>query len=132
YRRETINSQPDVAFQTGEGAGQGGPTPPVSGAFDVRELFAEVQVPIVNHSFIDELSVTGGYRYSDYKVADNHFNTNTYKIEATLAPVRDIKFRAGYNRAARAPNIVELFFPTTLGLAGSADPCSGGIGSATL
>jgi outer membrane receptor protein involved in Fe transport len=127
YRKEALETNTDIEFSSGDLAGQGGPTPPVSGSFDVRELFTEVQVPIVSHSFIDELTLTGGYRYSDYKVADNHFSTNTYKIEATLAPVRDIKLRAGYNRAVRAPNVVELFFPTTLGLAGSSDPCAVGL-----
>src|SRR5206468_11742481 len=59
-------------------------------------------------------------------------STNTYKNSAELAPIRDVRLRASYNRAVRAPNIVELFFPTTLGLAGVADPCSGAIGSLTL
>ena len=106
-------------------AGSGGPTPPVRGSFDVRELFTEVQIPIVSHSFIEELTLTGGFRYSDYKVADNHFSTNTYKIAGEFAPVRDIRARASYNRAVRAPNIVELFGPTSLGLAGGTDPCAG-------
>src|SRR4051794_21772044 len=126
YRKELIDTQTDVEFSTGDLAGQGGPTPPISGSFDVRELFTEVQVPIISHSFIEEFTVTGGYRYSDYKVAGNHFNTNTYKISAELAPIRDIRLRASYNRAVRAPNVVELFFPSNLGLAGSSDPCAGG------
>jgi outer membrane receptor protein involved in Fe transport len=125
YRKESIVSRSDVEFATGDLAGQGGPTPNVAGSFDVRELFTEVQVPIVSHSFIDEFSLNGGYRYSDYKVAGDHFSTNTYKISAELAPVRDVRLRASYNRAVRAPNIVELFFPTTVGLAGAADPCAG-------
>jgi iron complex outermembrane recepter protein len=124
YRKEALETKVDENFRLGEGAGQGGPTPPVSGSFDVRELFTEVQVPIVSHSFIEEFTLTGGYRYSDYKVAGNHFSTNTYKISAELAPVRDLRLRASYNRAVRAPNVVELFFPQTLGLAGSSDPCA--------
>jgi iron complex outermembrane recepter protein len=124
YRRESLETLVDENFRLGEGAGQGGPTPPVSGSFDVRELFTEVQLPIISHSFIEEFTLTGGYRYSDYKVAGNHFSTDTYKISAELAPVRDLRLRASYNRAVRAPNVVELFFPTTLGLAGSSDPCA--------
>jgi outer membrane receptor protein involved in Fe transport len=132
YRKESLETQVDEAFATGDGAGQGGPTPAISGSFDVRELFTEVQVPIISHSFIEDFTITGGYRYSDYKVADNSFSTSTYKVAAELAPVRDIRLRASYNRAVRAPNVVELFFPQTLGLAGSADPCSGDIGSIFL
>jgi outer membrane receptor protein involved in Fe transport len=125
YRKESLTTEVDVELQSGDLAGSGGPTLPVSGFFDVRELFTEVQVPIIEHSFIEELSVTGGYRYSDYKVADNHFSTNTYKLAAEFAPVRDIRARASYNRAVRAPNVVELFSPQGLGLAGGTDPCSG-------
>jgi outer membrane receptor protein involved in Fe transport len=125
YRKEALETQTDTEFQTGDLAGQGGPTIPVAGSFDVRELFGEVQVPIVSHSFIEELSVTGGYRYSDYKVAGNHFSTNTYKVAAEFAPIRDIRMRGSYNRAVRAPNVVELFSAQALGLAGGTDPCAG-------
>ncbi|HWJ58394.1 MAG TPA: TonB-dependent receptor [Sphingomicrobium sp.] len=117
YRKESLATQVDVTSQTGDLAGSGGPTLPVSGFFDVRELFTEVQVPIVSHSFFEDLTVTGGYRFSDYKVAGNHFSTDTYKIAAEFAPIRDIRLRASYNRAVRAPNVVELFSTQSLGLA---------------
>jgi outer membrane receptor protein involved in Fe transport len=42
YRKEALATQTDVEFQSGDLAGQGGATLPVSGQFDVRELFAEV------------------------------------------------------------------------------------------
>src|SRR5207248_5209581 len=97
--------------------------------FDVKEAFAEVEVPIVEHAFIDLLQVSGGYRYSTCKVngitGSNSFKTDTYKLAVEFAPIRDIRFRGAYNRAVRAPNIVELFFPQSLGLSGSIDPCAG-------
>lgn len=125
YRKEALDFKVDQAFSTGDLAGQGGPTPPVQGQFDVRELFGEVQIPIVEHNFIDAFTISAGYRFSNYHVAANSFNTDTYKIAAELAPIPDIRFRASYNRAVRAPNIVELFFPTSLGLSGAVDPCAG-------
>jgi iron complex outermembrane receptor protein len=136
YRKQSLDFQVDTEFSTGDLAGQGGPTPNVNGRFDVRELFGEVQVPIVEHNFIDLLQISAGYRYSDYKVhgagADNSFKTDTYKLAAEFAPIRDIRFRAAYNRAVRAPNVVELFFPTSLGLSGAVDPCASSSPSATL
>jgi outer membrane receptor protein involved in Fe transport len=60
-------------------------------------------------------------------VNDNHFSTDTYKISAELAPVHDIRLRASYNRAVRAPNIVELFFPAGLGLSVGRDFCAGAV-----
>ena len=125
YRKESLDFLPDIQFQSGDGAGQGSAILPVSGKFDVRELFAELQVPIISHSFIDEFTLTGGYRYSDYKVAGKHFSTDTYKIDARLAPIPDILARASYNRAVRAPNVVELFATQAVGLGGTVDPCAG-------
>jgi outer membrane receptor protein involved in Fe transport len=72
--------------------------------------------------------VSAGYRYSDYKVNDHHFNTDTYKLSLEFAPIHDIRARASYNRAVRAPNIVELFGPTGLGLAAGIDLCAAGTG----
>ena len=45
------------------------------------------------------------YRYSDY----DPITTDTYKVGADWAPVQDVRFRASYQRAVRAPNVVELF-----------------------
>ena len=49
-------------FQTGDLAGQGSATLRVHGQFDVRELFGEIQIPIIEHNFIDELQLRAGYR----------------------------------------------------------------------
>jgi len=132
YRKERLDFLPDVTFQTGAGAGQGAPTLPVSGDFDVREAFTEVRVPIVEESFIHELTLELGYRYSDYQVGDRSFSTDTYKLAGFFAPIRDIRFRGGYNRAVRAPNIQELFSPQFVGLGGNIDPCAGPTPEATL
>jgi outer membrane receptor protein involved in Fe transport len=131
YRKESLDFKVDKEFSSGDLAGQGGPTPPVTGSFDVRELFAETSIPIIEHSFIDLFKIGAGYRYSNYHVAGNSFNTDTYKVEADLAPVPDVRFRASYNRAVRAPNIVELFFPQALGLSGSVDPCANQVNTGT-
>jgi outer membrane receptor protein involved in Fe transport len=132
YRKESLDFRDDLETSTGDLAGSGGPIPPVSGHFDVREAFAELQVPIIEHSFIEELALDGGYRKSTYHVGDRSFSTNTYKLEARFAPIRDVRFRASYNRAVRAPNIVELFTPQAIGLSGNDDPCQGAVPEATL
>jgi outer membrane receptor protein involved in Fe transport len=124
YAKHSLKFEVDEAFRTGDLAGQGGPTPPVSGDYDVRELFGEVELPIITNSFIEEFTVRAGYRKSWYHVADNKFSTDTYKLEAELAPIKDVRLRGSYNRAVRAPNVIELFFPQSLGLAGNEDPCA--------
>jgi outer membrane receptor protein involved in Fe transport len=131
YRKEALTLKTDQAFSTGDLAGQGGPTIGLSGDFDVRDLFGEVQIPIVGKSFFEELTFSAGYRYSDYQIADNSFSTDTYKFALEFAPVRDLRARASYNRSVRAPNVVELFSAQSVGLTGSADPCAGAVPDAT-
>jgi outer membrane receptor protein involved in Fe transport len=125
YRKEELDLQTDIAFQTNDLAGQGAPTLPISGEYDVREVFGEARIPIIEESFIHELSLELGYRYSDYSVGDRGFSTDTYKIGGFFAPVQDIRFRATYNRAVRAPNIQELFAAQRVALNGDEDPCEG-------
>jgi outer membrane receptor protein involved in Fe transport len=123
WRQEDADFRPDAASQAGDAAGSGGPTTPVTGGFHVKEVFTEVRVPLAQHlAFADELSVEGGYRYSKYSQG---FSTNTYKGGLEWAPVRDLRLRASYQRAVRAPNILELFNPAAVVLDGSTDPCAG-------
>lgn len=127
YRKERLEFLSDVAFQTGDLAGQGAATLPVSGSFDVTEIFTEVSIPLVTNSWLYDARITGGYRYSDYSTGAN---TDTYKIEGELAPTPDIRFRGGYNRAVRAPTVQDLFAPQRVVLDGATDPCSGFVISA--
>jgi outer membrane receptor protein involved in Fe transport len=125
YRREESNLETDTAFQTGDLLGQGAATLNTNGAYDVREMFTEVRVPIVqDKTGAQDLSFEAGYRYSDYSLG---FNTDTYKFGLDYAPVQDIRFRGSYQRAVRAPNIQELFLQTRVQLDGSLDPCAGAI-----
>jgi iron complex outermembrane receptor protein len=126
WRKESLDLKTDNAFSTGDLTGQGGATLPLSGSFRVYEFFAETQVPLVQESFIYDLTFSGGYRKSWYETsADRKYDTDTYKLQLELAPVRDIRFRGQYNRAVRAPNIQELFSTPTVGLNGASDPCAG-------
>jgi outer membrane receptor protein involved in Fe transport len=126
YRKETLDLVTDTAFATGDLAGQGGATPSVFGSFDVKEVFAELRAPLIQESIFYDLTFTGGYRHSSYSVAGgSSFKTNTYKIEGEFAPIRDVRFRGGYNRAVRAPTLQDLFAPNLVTLDGVNDPCAG-------
>lgn len=126
YRKELIALNADTAFQTGDLAGQGSSRPDVGGSFNVKEGFIEARLPIAqNVPFAEELTIAGGYRYSKYKNAVNSFSTDTYKIEGDWAPTRDLRVRASYNRAVRAPNAFELFDTQRVALDGVTDPCAG-------
>jgi iron complex outermembrane receptor protein len=125
YRKESIELHPDQEFATGDLTGQGRSILPIDGNFHVNELFAEAQLPIVEHDFIDELSFGAGYRKSWYETgAGRKYDTDTYKLSVQFAPVRDIELRGSYNRAVRAPTIFELFTTPHIALDGSIDLCA--------
>ncbi len=82
----------------------------------MQEWFGEVRVPIVQDKpGVYDLVADAGYRYSDYTTAGG---IDTYKFEVQYAPIQDLRFRGSYNRAIRAPAIIELFNPQ----AGGSDP----------
>ncbi|MFD1106126.1 TonB-dependent receptor plug domain-containing protein [Sphingobium olei] len=134
YRKEQLATQPDQAYINGDGAGQGGPTLPIEGQYTVKDLFTEANIPLVmDRPFFDALALTLGYRHSSYNVqgATSQNKADTFKIEGTWSPIRDIKFRGSFNRAVRSPNISELFFNQQVGLFSGSDPCAGAAPSAT-
>ena len=122
YRSEDSETRNDVEFQTNDLLGQGGAQLNIQGSYNVSEVFAEARLPLVqDKTFARELSLETGYRYSDYSLG---FTTDTYKVGLAWAPVEDVRFRGSYQRAVRAPNIVELFRQNVVQLDGSTDPCA--------
>lgn len=121
YRRDKLDAASDVAFQTGDLAGQGGPTPNVSGSVQVYDLFGEFRMPLIEgQPLAEQVSINGSYRRSTY----DKFNSDAYGLGLDWAPVQDIRFRASFARTTRAPNVVELFRPEGLNLFDSdGDPC---------
>src|SRR3546814_12010404 len=65
YRKESLDFLPDRPSQEGDLAGSGGASTPISGSFDVKELFSEVRIQIIQDSFIEEFLINSGSRYSD-------------------------------------------------------------------
>jgi outer membrane receptor protein involved in Fe transport len=80
-------------------------------------------VPLIQDKpFIKDVTIELAYRYSDYS---NAGTTNTYKVSGDWTVFDGFRIRAGYNRAVRAPNVVELFSPQNVVLDGTVDPCAG-------
>jgi len=127
YRRDYLGSTTDNAFATGDGAGQGGPTIGVTGDADVSEVFGEIQIPLADDQpWAYSASIDAAYRRSEYE----NLGTDTYKFGADYAPIEDIRFRASYSRAVRAPNVIELFAAQGFGLFDAdRDPCDATTGA---
>ena len=130
YRQEKLTFNPDIGFQTGDGAGQGGATPPVNGSFAVKEFFFEAQVPLFEgYDLAQSVNLNLGYRFSDY---NTNQETDTYKGAFDWSLNDSIRLRASFQRAVRAGNLRELFQPQGLNLFDmNVDPCGAG-GTATL
>lgn len=91
---------------------------------EIWEAFGEIRIPILaDVPFFQELTIEGAARVSDY----NSGNTGTiwsYNAGGVWAPIEDIRFRANYGRAVRAPTQADLFAAQSQTfLNGLVDPC---------
>jgi outer membrane receptor protein involved in Fe transport len=88
----------------------------------VDEFFTEAKIPLVqDRTGFESLSLDLRYRYSDY---DLGFSTDTWNAGGEWRPIDSLMIRGGVSQAVRAPNLIELFEPQTLGLWSGSDPCS--------
>ena len=123
YRREQLDYSADFIASSGDLDGAGGASPPVHGSYDVYELFGEARIPLITDMpFAKRIQAELAYRYSDYSTG---ITTDTYKIAGDWQIVDDVRLRASYQRAVRAPHVIELFGPQNVVLDGSQDPCAG-------
>lgn len=129
YRETRFNYRPDSVLSTNDSIAYGLITP-ASGKQTVREVFAELLVPILkNTRFFQELTADLGYRYSDYNLFGGQ---HTYKADLSWRPFDPVFFRGGYSVAIRAPSLGNLFGPTSvaqlpIGTGPNAgDPCAVG------
>ena len=92
---------------------------PAGGTNRFNDVFTEALIPLVSGAeFAKSLELSVGYRISNSKFNDLITPVNntgksktddTYKAELTWQPLDNIRGRASYQRAARAPNFGELF-----------------------
>ncbi len=122
YRKYSAERLSDEASKTpGAVVGGGGAAPDVDGSYNVKDVFGELIVPLVEDGFVREMTLEAGARYSDYSTAGSEF---TWKVGGTIAPIDAITIRGNYQRSSRAPNIGELFIPVSTGLSNLGnDPC---------
>ncbi len=122
YRATSAQYIPDTYLASGDVAGfnAGQPT---AGGYNVKEVFGELRVPIIDRGFVHRLEVTGAARYSDYSLGTVG-GVWTYAAGGEFAPIPDISLRGQYQRAVRAPNVENLFGGNSTGFPAAIDPCS--------
>jgi outer membrane receptor protein involved in Fe transport len=121
-RVEKLQLETDTAFTTGDLAGQGGPTIGLQGQYTVKDIFIETRIPLIEgRPMFDTLAANASYRYSDYSTG---VTTDTYGLGGEWGPVRSFKMRGSYQKAVRAPNVIDLFTAQGLNLFElGAEPC---------
>ena len=127
HRNDHEFFQPDSAEQSGLLSGFGSAAVPIDNSVTVGEEFAELRAPLVQDKpFAKEVLFDTGFRHSDYAYAGAPSTiTNTYKFEVQYAPIADYRLRASYDKAIRAPSVIELYNPQLVGLIQFGnDPCA--------
>lgn len=124
HREEESTFTPTEATQLGLGRA-GIPTVEQSGQYHTNEFSAEVLVPLLGQGFsipmVDALELSGAYRTVDNSIAGTE---NVWNAGLRWSIVPDVTLRGSRARNFRAPNLAQLFSPTTTGLEGILqDPC---------
>lgn len=123
HRQEKGSFNPSDFQQ--QGLGRSVAILPVSGKYNVDEVFGEVVIPLISPnnelSFVNKLEIFGRGRYVDNTVNGGFF---AYSAGGAFAPIRDIEFRGNYTKSFRAPAITELFQPSANFFAQVLDLCT--------
>lgn len=121
-RREDESSfRPDEFLASGDVLGFNAGESTI-GSFDVNDFFGEIDIPLLSGKpGAQEVGIWLAGRASDYS---NIGSVASYAGAIRWAPIDQVRFRAGYQRAVRAPNVGELFQGQANGFPGATDPCS--------
>jgi outer membrane receptor protein involved in Fe transport len=122
YRSEHGSYNPDELLLSGDVVGFNA-SDATSGGYNVKELFTEVDVPLLaDMPFVNRLEFNGAARYSYYSTAAK--SVGTFSAGLVYAPIKDISFRGQFSRAVRAPTVSDLFAGQSQGYPSASDPCS--------
>lgn len=120
HRNYSGRFDPDPVVAAGLGSDI--PALPTKGHYNVDELYAELNAPLLAHvPGADLLEFDGAVRYSNYSTAGS---TTTFKGQMNWKPIPDIRLRGGYSEGFRAPTIGELFGTPSRFDQELSDPCS--------
>lgn len=120
YRKEKSFSDWDTLTNTGGNSGN--QTPDLVGDYSVKEIFGEVNVPLISDGFVNYFGLIAAARVSDYSTVGSVVSWNA---GAELEPFDGLRLRGVYAEANRAPNIGELFSQPSETFATVNDPCNG-------
>jgi outer membrane receptor protein involved in Fe transport len=112
YRKESLSSAADPLSYRPNPNGSFGAwafnnQQPVSGSYDLWEIYGEVLVPLLKDvPFAKSFDLNAAARRTDYSLSGA---VTTWKVGLTWEPVDGVRVRATRSRDIRAPNLGELF-----------------------
>lgn len=107
YRKEKADTLPDPAMR--DGLLFNNQSAPLAGDFDVKEMAAELSVPLLaDLPFADMLTLETAFRWMDYSTSGTD---NAWKIGLNWAVNDELRVRVNRSKSVRAPNIGELYNP---------------------
>jgi iron complex outermembrane receptor protein len=119
YRKE--ESEEIYSPETQAGNTMGNALSNTFGEYDVREAYIEAVVPLLRDMpFARSWEFEAAYRIGDYSTVGT---VDSWKAGTTWAPIDDVRFRAVYSVATRAPSIGELFAGANQTFETIPDPC---------
>ncbi|MDP3079495.1 MAG: TonB-dependent receptor [Brevundimonas sp.] len=123
YRKDSQSLRGDALSQAGGTTGNA--VPNFDGGITAYEGFGEVSVPLIrDRPGFELLSLDASARVADYDIK-NVGTVFSYRAGLQWAPVDDLRFRAQFARAQRAPDLSELFSPPRGDFDSASDICSG-------
>jgi len=109
YRRDWQRSITDEVTRLGFGSASF--IAEYEGNIKAKEVFVETSIPILaDQPFFHRLTLDLAARYGSYNIR-NVGKMLSYRAGGEWAPVEDIRFRAQYARAQRAPTVTNLYSP---------------------
>lgn len=105
----------------GNGDSGGNFAEPTSGGYNLFELFAEFDIPLISDSTLAyDVSSQAAVRYSEY----DSYDETTWKIGGKWGFTPAFSLRAQASTGFRAPNVLELFGGNADSFIGVTDPCN--------
>jgi iron complex outermembrane recepter protein len=106
-RRESYKTAVPPILGSGDIAGLGGATPPVDASRNASAVFTEFNLPV-----LEQLTMNLSGRFDHYGDVGN---TTNGKASVRWQPIKQVLLRGAYGTGFRAPSLIDLHRPQTLG-----------------
>jgi iron complex outermembrane receptor protein len=106
-RKEKYTTNPSAAYESGDISGLGGSVVPIDRSRTVNSAFGELSIPLLK-----SLEINLAARDDKY---DDVGNSANWKGNFRWQPVKELVLRGSYGTGFRAPSLVDLWTPQTLG-----------------